>query len=123
MAQPMRRAFYLCLGSAAVALGLIGVVVPGLPTVPFMLLAAFAFSRSSPRLEAWLVEHPRYGGHIRAWRASGAIARRAKFWALGAFGFSLILGWALLGWPWAMAPTLAAAIGGSWVWTRPEPTA
>ncbi|HGG05055.1 MAG TPA: DUF454 family protein, partial [Aliiroseovarius sp.] len=46
----MTRIFYITLGWLAVVLGLVGIVLPGLPTPPFMLVAAFAFSRASPRL-------------------------------------------------------------------------
>ena len=53
----MKRQFYLLAGLASLALGSIGILLPLLPTVPFMILAAFCFANSSPRLEAWLVEH------------------------------------------------------------------
>ncbi|HET9638776.1 MAG TPA: YbaN family protein [Allosphingosinicella sp.] len=116
----MRRLLYLGLGFASVALGALGVVLPLLPTVPFMLLAAFFFARSSPRLEAWLVEHPRFGPHIRAWRERGAISPAGKRAALAAFAFSAVLGLVLLPFPWLLVPAAAALIGGSWIATRPE---
>jgi uncharacterized membrane protein YbaN (DUF454 family) len=81
----MRRLLYLSLGFASVALGAVGIVLPLLPTVPFMLLAAFFFARSSPRLEAWIVGHRRFGPHIRAWRERGAISRAGKRAALATF--------------------------------------
>ena len=71
----------LCWRSLAmlfVLLGMIGVVVPGMPTVVFLLLAAWAGSHGWPQLERWLLQHPRHGGHIRQWREHGAIPRRAK---------------------------------------------
>ncbi|HEX8624026.1 MAG TPA: YbaN family protein [Allosphingosinicella sp.] len=116
----MRRFFYLSLGFASVALGAAGIVLPLLPTVPFMLLAAFFFARSSPRLEAWIVEHPRFGPHVRAWRERGAISPAGKRAALFAFVFSALLGLVLLPFPWLLVPTAAALIGGSWIATRPE---
>ena len=61
-----------------VALGLIGVVLPGMPTVVFMLVAAWAGARGWPRLESWLLDHPRYGPPILHWRERGAISRRGK---------------------------------------------
>ncbi|HEX9964012.1 MAG TPA: YbaN family protein [Allosphingosinicella sp.] len=117
----MRRLLYLCLGFASVGLGAAGIVLPLLPTVPFMLLAAFFFARSSPRLEAWIVEHPRFGPHIKAWRERGAIGPAGKRAALFAFLFSALLGLALLPFPWLLVPLAAALIGGSWIATRPEP--
>ncbi|MGB1922749.1 MAG: YbaN family protein, partial [Alcanivorax sp.] len=64
----------LCWRSLAmlfVLLGMIGVVVPGMPTVVFLLLAAWAGSHGWPQLERWLLQHPRHGGHIRQWREHG----------------------------------------------------
>jgi uncharacterized membrane protein YbaN (DUF454 family) len=116
----MRRLLYLSLGFASVALGAVGIVLPLLPTVPFMLLAAFFFARSSPRLEAWIVGHRRFGPHIRAWRERGAISRAGKRAALATFLFSAVLGLVLLPFPWLLAPVAAALVGGSWIATRPE---
>jgi uncharacterized membrane protein YbaN (DUF454 family) len=116
----MRRLLYLCLGFASVAIGAAGIVLPLLPTVPFMLLAAFFFARSSPRLEAWIVEHPRFGPHVRAWRERGAISPAGKRAALAAFAFSAVLGLVLLPFPWLLLPAAAGLVGGSWIATRPE---
>lgn len=77
-------------------LGVIGVFVPLLPTVPFILLAAFCFARGSERFHRWLVTHPRFGPPIRDWRAHGAISRRGKRAAAAAiaatFAVSLLMG-------------------------------
>ncbi|MCB1361380.1 MAG: YbaN family protein [Rhodobacteraceae bacterium] len=92
----IRRSAWLLLGLVCVAVAVVGIFLPLVPTTPLLLLAAFCFARSSPRLEMWLVEHPRLGPPIRDWRAEGAISRRAKGLALvamgAAFGLSLILG-------------------------------
>ncbi|HYD36250.1 MAG TPA: YbaN family protein [Allosphingosinicella sp.] len=116
----MRRFVYLGLGLVSAALGALGVVLPLLPTVPFMLLAAFFFARSSPRLEAWIVGHPRFGPHVRAWRERGAISRAGKRAAFVAFAVSALLGLLLLPFPWLLAPLAAAIAGGGWIATRPE---
>lgn len=116
----MRRYFYLCGGLASVALGTLGIFLPLLPTVPFMILAAFCFARSSPRLEAKLLDHPHFGDHIRRWREHGAISRRGKKAALCAFAFSIVMALIFSPWPWFLLPIAAAMIGGSWIWTRPE---
>ncbi|KPQ07402.1 MAG: hypothetical protein HLUCCA12_06190 [Rhodobacteraceae bacterium HLUCCA12] len=90
------RVFWGSLGGLSVGLGAAGVVLPLLPTTPFMLLAAYCFARSSPALEAWLVEHPRFGPAISDWRAHRAISRRAKIMAIGAitltFALSFVMG-------------------------------
>ncbi|MET0371551.1 MAG: YbaN family protein [Sphingobium sp.] len=116
----MRRSFYLAAGLLSVALGTIGAFLPLLPTVPFMILAAFCFARSSPRLEAKLLHHRHFGPHIRRWREHGAISRRGKRAALAAFAFSVVLAMIVSPWPWLLLPIAAALIGGSWIWTRPE---
>jgi uncharacterized membrane protein YbaN (DUF454 family) len=75
------RTGYLIAGLALTALGIIGAFLPLMPTTIFLILAAGCFGRSSPRLEAWLLNHPRFGPSVRAWRANGAIPRKAKVFA------------------------------------------
>ncbi|MGI8706339.1 MAG: YbaN family protein [Sphingomicrobium sp.] len=115
----MGRAFYLSIGFASLLLGAIGAFVPLLPTVPFIILAAFCFGRSSPALERRLVEHPTFGPHLEAWRERGAISRRGKTAAVIAFAASALLGFLLLDWPRLLIPAAAALIGGAWVLSRP----
>ena len=76
------RILWLILGFLSTACGIAGVLLPLVPTTPFLLLAAFAFARSSPRLHNWLVTHPHLGPPITDWRAHGAINRRAKIVAV-----------------------------------------
>jgi uncharacterized membrane protein YbaN (DUF454 family) len=114
------RLVWLLFGGVAFALGVIGAFLPLVPTVPFMLLAAFCFARGHPPFEEWLLNHRLFGPPITAWRARGAIGRRAKLAAVVGFTGSAILGFVLLPMPWAFAPALVAAAGGSWVWSRPE---
>ncbi|MEJ7934633.1 YbaN family protein [Sphingobium sp. AN558] len=116
----MRRHLYLIAGCLSLALGAAGILLPLLPTVPFMILAAFCFARSSPRLEAKLLDHRQFGPHIRRWRERGAISRRGKKAALAAFAFSIVMALIFSPFPWFLAPIAAALVGGSWIWTRPE---
>ena len=115
----MLRIGFLVGGLLSLLLGGIGVFLPLLPTVPFVILAAFCFARSSPRLERWLVGHERFGPHIVAWRSKGAISRAGKQAALVAFAASAAAGFALLALPWSLLPAAAALIGASWVLSRP----
>jgi len=83
---PLRFAWFL-LGCLMLALGIIGAVLPVMPTTVFLILAAWFFGRSSPRLEAWLMRHPTFGPPLQAWRLRGAVPRRAKVAALAGMGF------------------------------------
>ena len=117
---PIRRALWLMLGMASVTLGVIGAFLPLLPTVPFLILAAFAFSRSNRAWEEKLLNHPRYGTTLRAWREKGIISRTGKKAATGAFAISIALGLLLTHLPWSLIPPVIAALCLSWIWTRPE---
>jgi uncharacterized membrane protein YbaN (DUF454 family) len=86
------RAAWLVSGLVATALGLVGIVLPLLPTTPFLLLAAFCFARSSPALHDWIVHHPRLGPPLRDWRDHGAISRRAKTAAVAMLAIALVTG-------------------------------
>jgi uncharacterized membrane protein YbaN (DUF454 family) len=105
----------------ALMLGLIGVVLPIVPTAPFLILAAWAAGRGSPRLEQWLLNHPRYGSHIRAWRERGVVPRRAKVFAVLMMSVSAIVlqftAVVLLARLVVPAVMVAVAI---WLCTRPE---
>ena len=115
------RIFWFLVGAASVILGVAGMVLPLLPTVPFLLLAAFSFARSSDRVHAWLLAHPRLGQPINDWRDRGAIRRRMKWYAsasiLAAFAMSLALGVK----PWILAVQGVVLICVAvFIWTRPE---
>ncbi|PTW56553.1 hypothetical protein C8N35_11116 [Breoghania corrubedonensis] len=116
------RGLFLVLGLGFVGLGFIGVFLPVLPTTPFLILAAACFTRSSTRLESWLIEHRHFGPTLRDWRERGAIPVRAKWLALigTSTGFVLFYLGSHPG-PW---PTLAVALlmlsGLAYVFTRPS---
>lgn len=116
----MTRIAWFVGGLVSLAFGVFGALLPLLPTVPFLILAAFCFARGHPRLERWLVEHRRFGPPVQAWRNRGAIGPRAKFAALAAFTLSAAMGLALLAWPWAVVSLVIAIVGGSWVVSRPS---
>lgn len=116
------RILYFSLGAAALALGIVGAVLPLLPTTPFLILAAFGFSRSSPRLESWLLTHPQFGPGLVAWRTRRAIPRVAK-WA-STLGMAVGLG---VFWAFNAPPPLALAgvafsmtLISAWIWSRPD---
>src|ERR1700741_1335936 len=77
------RPLWMALGLAFVGRAFVGALLPLLPTTIFLILAAGCFARSSPRLEAWLLNHARFGATLRAAGADGAISRRAQALAWG----------------------------------------
>jgi uncharacterized membrane protein YbaN (DUF454 family) len=121
-ARGFRRWLWLSLAWAALALGLIGIVVPGLPTTPFVLLAAWAAARGSTRLHAWLQAHRVFGPMIRDWQAQGAVSRRAKRAAVLTMALcSAIFFLTAPRWWMAATGTAIMAIVAIWLWRRPEP--
>jgi uncharacterized membrane protein YbaN (DUF454 family) len=119
---PWRRWLFGALGLVFLGLGLVGVVLPLLPTTPFLLLALWAFARSSRRLHDWLYGHPRFGPGLRAWHEHGVVPRRAKVASItfmaGSMAYVVLVTATP---PWAqaaMAATLAAVA--VWMVRRPE---
>lgn len=115
------RASWVALGLAFVALGIVGAILPLMPTTIFLILAAACFARSSPRLEHWLLDHARFGPALRAWRAERAIPSRAKAAAcLGMLlGYLLFMLAARPGW--IEAAVVAAALGACALWIVRQP--
>ncbi len=115
------RALWLATGGLFLGFGLLGVVLPVLPTTPFLLLAAGCFAKSSPRLHGWLLSHRLFGPPIRNWEENGAISRPAKRLAAGSmaavFALSLVLG---LSWKVLLAQGVLIGIGAAFVLTRPD---
>ena len=115
------RGLWLIAGGLFLGLGLLGVVLPVLPTTPFLLLAAACFARSSPRLHRWLLTHPVFGPPIRNWEENGAISRKAKQLAVGSMA-AVLVGSLAAGAPWQllMAQIALMAVGAGFVLTRPD---
>lgn len=87
------RIMWLVIGWVGVAFGAIGALLPVIPTVPFLILAVWAFSRSSDRLRDRILHHPKFGPPIRAWKEGGVISRLAKVWAISAMAAGVF--WAI----------------------------
>lgn len=113
---------WLLLAYVSLGLGVIGVVLPGLPTVPFILLSAYAAARGSQKLHARLLAHRVFGPMIRDWQRSGAVSRRAK-WAASVSMLVAASIMFLTAPRWWMAATGSGimAVVAFWLWLRPEP--
>ena len=100
-------------GVVALVLGAIGVVVPGLPTTPFVLIAGACFVRASPRAHAWLLRNRTFGPMLKEWEEHRSVPRRVKRIALAMMaltaGFSL---WYFAGRPWLQGAVLAVVLAG-----------
>ncbi|UCV02546.1 YbaN family protein [Dechloromonas denitrificans] len=116
----MKKPVYRLLGFAAVLLGVVGAVLPLLPTTPFLILAAYFFSRSHPEWEARLLAHPQAGPAIRAWRDHRAIPATAKRLATLLLAISAFGGWYGLPEPWRYLPAGVAVGVLGWMWSRPS---
>ncbi len=116
------RLFWLTIGLASLAAAGVGVLLPLIPTTPFVILAAFCFMKSSQRLHDWLVNHRVFGPMIVDWREYGAISRPAKRIAIASMGAVFVLSVVLQSPMWVLAvqaPVLALCMW--YVGSRPLP--
>lgn len=123
--RPLPRAvrwLLLVFAGLCLVLAVIGVVLPGVPATVFLLMAAWAAARSSPRLHAWLLDHRLFGPMLRDWENGHCVSRRAK-WSAAA---TMAVGAVVLVWtayrPWIAAAGIGCmAVVLAWLWRRPEP--
>ena len=117
----LRQTLLVAAGLVALGLGLIGIVLPGLPTTPFVLLAAACFARASPRLHGWLTTHRYLGPMVRDWEANRSLPLRVKWIAISMMGTMVLLSaWQFNGRPWLQGTVLALGLVGAWVvWRIP----
>ncbi len=115
----MRR-LYLAAGLLFVAFAAIGAALPIIPTVPFLLVAAFCFARSNPAWERRILEHPTFGPQVKEWRERRAIPRRVKVISILSLVAGVVFTWATLGFPYAWISVAALVLVGAWIWTRAE---
>ena len=118
----MTRSLWLLLGFTSTGLGIAGTVLPLVPTTPFLLLAAFAFARSSPRFYRWLMRHRQFGRLIRNWQRHGSIDRSAKLLSVAVMVAMLALTWlsGMPTWVFALQSVVLVAVA-TFLLTRPDP--
>lgn len=121
MRPAWQRWLWFLLAYLSLGMAMLGVLLPGLPTTEFVLLAAWAAARSSPRLAAWLDNHRLFGPLLRDWRNGGLISRRSKM--LASLSMLLALGVMLLTvkhLPSVVFAAIGMSCGATWIWSRPE---
>ncbi len=118
------RVFWLLAGLLFVAIGAIGVILPLLPTTPFLLVATYCFARSSERLNRWLLTHRTFGPLINNWQNYGSIDRRSKRISMIVIALTPVIT-ILIGVPWwALAAQLVVlSLSATFILTRPDPPA
>jgi uncharacterized membrane protein YbaN (DUF454 family) len=115
---------WLAIGFGCVGAGAVAMVLPLVPTTPFLLLAAFAFARSSERLHTWITAHPRLGPPIREWHEERAVRRSAKWLATASISLAVAISVVIGLKPWILALQVAVLAGVvAYIWSRPEPRA
>ena len=85
------RPLFFILGWISVVLGAIGAILPIMPTTPFLILAAFLFSKSSPRFHKWLLDLPKFGPIIREWEETKTIRKEVKVTAIVVLSISMMV--------------------------------
>ena len=128
--QPIRplplvaRWLLLAFAVLCLVMAVIGVIVPGMPTTVFILMAAWAAARSSPRLHGWLMDHRLFGPMLHNWQNGRTVSRRAKWSATAGMAFCAVVMVLTAHRAWAVGIAgLTMALVLAWLWRRPEPVA
>jgi uncharacterized membrane protein YbaN (DUF454 family) len=115
------RLLFAALAYVSLGIGLVAIFIPGLPTTEFVLLAAWAATKSSPRLSAWLENHKVFGPILFNWRNGRLVTRSAKISAtISMLLCAMLMVYLMHGWP-VYAAIGGMVLGNLWIWSRPEP--
>ena len=87
----MKRIILISLGWLCVGLGFVGVFVPGIPTTIFLIIALWAFTKSSKKLRHWLLNHKRFGPILNNWQEHKVVPRRAKILMVVLMSLAVVL--------------------------------
>lgn len=115
-----QRGLWLLAGAVSLATGIVGIFLPLLPTTPFVLFAAWCFSRGSERWERWLLGHRRFGPMVLAWRTRRAVPRRVKQFAIAMMAISCSFAWWLLPLRFGWLPAFFCTLVALWLWRLPD---
>jgi uncharacterized membrane protein YbaN (DUF454 family) len=114
------KVFWMVSGIAALCAGIVGLFLPLLPTVPFILLAAYCFSRGNKRWERWMLSHPRLGPIILQWRQHRVVPLKAKQVATVMMALSSLGAWILLPQAFGWIPAFTCTLVAVWLWRLPH---
>ncbi len=115
------RTIWLLVGMSSLGCGIVGTVLPLVPTTPFILVSVYAFARSSPRLHDWLINHPKFGPLILNWQRYGAIDRRTKVIALTVMVLTPMITWLVGASVWVVVTQIVVlSCSAVFIITRPE---
>ncbi len=115
------RLIWILVGAIALILAIIGLVLPVMPTVPFVIISAYCFAKGYPKVYQWMLRNKYFGPIIRDWQERGAISRRTKWITTISLIAALILAYAIhLAPVWIVIEGVIFAIILVFVWTRPE---
>ncbi|MBQ0719715.1 MAG: YbaN family protein [Gammaproteobacteria bacterium] len=122
MANNVMRWLLLGIGNISVALGVIGILLPLLPTTPFLLLAAACYVRSSETFYGWLVSHPVLSKYILAYLNGEGIPRKAKYYTLFTMWLTMAVSAAIVPlWQVQVLLLCIALLVSTYIWRLPEP--
>ena len=122
--HPAARWLWIALAYVSLGLGILAIFLPGIPSTEFILLAAWAAGKGSPRLRAWMLEHRLFGPVIHNWQHGRVVSRRAKL----AASVSMSIALAIMVWTMPDQRVLVGILafgmagGAAWMWSRPERT-
>ena len=119
----MRVWFWWFVGFAGLGLALLGLVLPIMPTVPFLIVAAYGFNRSSPRFHAMVMNHHIFGPQIREWHDHRAIDPRVKAVVVVSMAIGLCVSFFILPRPWWLAQVAVLVLVAAYIVTRNNPPA
>ncbi len=114
------RKIFLAGGFIALGLAAVGIALPIVPTVPFLLAAVFFFARSNPEWEKRILDHPTWGPQVLDWQERRAISRKTKIIAIGAMAIGVGFSYFTLGAPYYYVSAAILVIAGTWIATRKE---
>lgn len=116
------RWLLLAFAALCLVMAVIGVIVPGMPTTVFILMAAWAAARSSPRLHGWLMNHRLFGPMLHHWQNGRTVSRRAKWSAAAGMGLCALVIALTAHRAWVAGLGIGCmAVVLTWLWRRPEP--